>query len=81
MIGERLNRSVVSMCADRSGSAYGMGLQQVDTARINKRVSIPKCIGIKSEEVNSQRDYYTRTKKTSRTNLHINAHSHFYKRD
>ena len=54
MVGERLSRSGVSMCADWSGSAPGMGLQQVDTARINKRISIPKCIGMKSKEVNSR---------------------------
>ncbi len=49
-----MSRSVVSKYADWSGAVPGMGLQQVDTTRINKRVSIPKRIGVISKEVNRQ---------------------------
>ena len=51
-MGERLSKTIVSISSDWSGSEPGVGLQQVDTARINKRVSIPKRIGMKSERIN-----------------------------
>jgi hypothetical protein len=51
-VGERLSKLSVSISSDWSGFEPGIGLQQVDTARINKRVNIPKRIGIKSQEAN-----------------------------
>ena len=54
MVAESLSGSVVSMCADWYEAVPGMESQQVDTTRINKRVSIPKRIIMKSKEVNNQ---------------------------
>ena len=74
-MGEKLIKVIVSIYADWFGSEPGMGLQQVDTTRINKRVSIPKRIGIKSKRINSRWAYYTR-RNASRIHPQVNAHSH-----
>lgn len=74
-MGERLSGSVVSISSDWSGTEPGIGLQQVDTIRVNIRVSIPKRIGIKSQEANRRWAYYTR-RNASRICPQVNAHSH-----
>jgi hypothetical protein len=70
-MGEGLSKLIVSISSDWSGAAPGIGLQQVDIARINIRVSIPKRIGMKSKRIDSRWAYYTR-----RIHPQVNAHSH-----
>jgi hypothetical protein len=74
-MGEGLSKLIVSISLDWSGAAPGIGLQQVDIARINIRVSIPKRIGMKSKRIDSRWAYYTR-RNASRIHAQVNAHSH-----
>ena len=55
-----MSKLIVAISSDWSGSESGIGLQQVDITRINKRVSIPKRIGKKSKRINNRWAYYTR---------------------